>query len=47
MPLIAIIPGDGIGPEVMLHATRMLEHYRDERGLPLVSARAMWAGRRR
>lgn len=35
MPLIAILPGDGIGPEVMAHATRLLEHYRDDRGLPL------------
>jgi 3-isopropylmalate dehydrogenase len=35
MPLIAIIPGDGIGPEVMAHATRLLEHYRDRRKLPL------------
>ena len=35
MPLITIIPGDGIGPEVMAHATRVLEHYRDERKLPL------------
>jgi 3-isopropylmalate dehydrogenase len=35
MPLIAIIPGDGIGPEVMAQATRLLEHYREARGLPL------------
>jgi 3-isopropylmalate dehydrogenase len=35
MPLIAILPGDGIGPEVIAHATRILEHYRDERKLPL------------
>jgi 3-isopropylmalate dehydrogenase len=35
MSLIAILPGDGIGPEVMIHATRLLEHYRDARGLPL------------
>ena len=35
MPLIAILPGDGIGPEVMAHATRVLEHYRDEKKLPL------------
>ena len=33
--LIAIIPGDGIGPEVMLHAQRALEHYRDDKKLPL------------
>jgi 3-isopropylmalate dehydrogenase len=33
--LIAVIPGDGIGPEVVAQATRVLEHYRDERGLPL------------
>lgn len=32
---IAILPGDGIGPEVMAHATRLLEHYRDDRKLPL------------
>ena len=35
MALIAIIPGDGIGPEVVLHARRALEHYRDDRKLPL------------
>ena len=35
MPLIAIIPGDGIGPEVVLHARRALEHYRDVQKLPL------------
>ena len=35
MALIAIIPGDGIGPEVVVHARRALEHYRDERKLPL------------
>lgn len=35
MALIAILPGDGIGPEVMAHATRLLEHYRDDRKLPL------------
>jgi 3-isopropylmalate dehydrogenase len=35
MPLIAILPGDGIGPEVMAHATRLLEHLRVERGIPL------------
>jgi 3-isopropylmalate dehydrogenase len=33
--LIAIIPGDGIGPEVTAQATRILEHYREVRGLPL------------
>jgi 3-isopropylmalate dehydrogenase len=34
-PLIAILPGDGIGPEVIAQATRVLEHYRDKRGIPL------------
>src|SRR5580693_8890580 len=33
--LIAIVPGDGIGPEVIAQATRVLEFYRDRRGLPL------------
>ena len=33
--LIAVLPGDGIGPEVIAQATRVLEHYRDKRGLPL------------
>lgn len=33
--LIAVIPGDGIGPEVIAQATRVLEFYRDARGLPL------------
>jgi 3-isopropylmalate dehydrogenase len=32
---IAIIGGDGIGPEVMREATRLLEWYASERGLPL------------
>jgi 3-isopropylmalate dehydrogenase len=35
MKLVAIIGGDGIGPEVTAQATRVLEHYRDARGLPL------------
>jgi len=33
--LIAILPGDGIGPEVIGQATRLLELYRERRGLPL------------
>ncbi|MGD0527501.1 MAG: isocitrate/isopropylmalate dehydrogenase family protein [Polyangiaceae bacterium] len=33
--LIAVLPGDGIGPEVIAQATRVLEYYRDKRGLPL------------
>jgi 3-isopropylmalate dehydrogenase len=33
--LLAILPGDGIGPEVIAQATRVLEFYRDKRGLPL------------
>ena len=33
--LIAILPGDGIGPEVIAQATRVLEYYRDKRGLDL------------
>jgi 3-isopropylmalate dehydrogenase len=33
--LIAIIPGDGIGPEVMAQATRVLEHYKAKRGFDL------------
>lgn len=33
--LIAVIPGDGIGTEVIAQATRVLEFYRDTRGLPL------------
>ena len=35
MPLIAIIPGDGIGPEVVTHARRALEHYKSDRKLTL------------
>lgn len=35
MALIAIIPGDGIGPEVMLQARRALEFYKTEKKLPL------------
>jgi 3-isopropylmalate dehydrogenase len=33
--LIAVIPGDGIGKEVIAQAVRVLEFYRDERGFPL------------
>jgi 3-isopropylmalate dehydrogenase len=33
--LVAVLPGDGIGPEVIVQATRVLEFYRDQRGLPL------------
>ncbi len=33
--LIAVLGGDGIGPEVVRQATRVLEHYRDARGLPI------------
>jgi 3-isopropylmalate dehydrogenase len=33
--LVAVIPGDGIGPEVIAQATRVLELYRDRGGLPL------------
>jgi 3-isopropylmalate dehydrogenase len=33
--LIAVIPGDGIGPEVIAQATRLLEWCRDQRKLPL------------
>jgi 3-isopropylmalate dehydrogenase len=36
--LIAIVPGDGIGPEVIAQATRVLAFYRDQRGLPI----ALW-----
>jgi 3-isopropylmalate dehydrogenase len=32
---IAVIAGDGIGPEVIAPCTRLLEWYRNERGLPL------------
>lgn len=33
--LIAVLPGDGVGPEVIAQATRVLEFYREKRGLPL------------
>lgn len=33
--LIAVLPGDGIGPEVIAQARRILEFYRDKRGLDL------------
>jgi 3-isopropylmalate dehydrogenase len=32
---IAVIPGDGIGPEVIVPCVELLEWYRRERGLPL------------
>lgn len=35
MKLVAIIPGDGIGPEVMAQARRALVHYKEQRRLPL------------
>lgn len=33
--LVAIVPGDGIGPEVIAQATRVLDFYRCRRKLPL------------
>jgi 3-isopropylmalate dehydrogenase len=33
--LVVVIPGDGIGPEVIEQATRVLAFYRDTRGFPL------------
>src|SRR5208283_158051 len=33
--LIAVLPGDGIGTEVLAQATRVLEYYRTQRNLPL------------
>jgi 3-isopropylmalate dehydrogenase len=33
--LVAVIPGDGIGPEVIEQAVRVLEFYRVQRGFPL------------
>jgi 3-isopropylmalate dehydrogenase len=33
--LIAVVPGDGIGPEVIAQAVRVLELYRQARGLPI------------
>ncbi|HEY8039278.1 MAG TPA: isocitrate/isopropylmalate dehydrogenase family protein [Polyangiaceae bacterium] len=33
--LVALLPGDGIGPEVVAQGARVLEFYRDRRGLPL------------
>lgn len=33
--LVAVIPGDGIGPEVIAEASRVLAFYRDARGFPL------------
>ncbi len=33
--LIAVLPGDGIGPEVVGQGRRILEYFRDNRGLPL------------
>jgi 3-isopropylmalate dehydrogenase len=32
--LIAVLPGDGVGPEVIREAVRVLELYKDKRGLP-------------
>ncbi len=33
--LVAVLPGDGIGPEVIEQAVRVLDFYRERRGLPL------------
>ncbi|HXX68128.1 MAG TPA: isocitrate/isopropylmalate dehydrogenase family protein [Polyangiaceae bacterium] len=33
--LVAVVPGDGIGPEVIGEATRVLDFYRSERRLPI------------
>lgn len=33
--LVAVVPGDGIGPEVIAQATRVLDFYRSERRLPI------------
>lgn len=33
--LVALLPGDGIGPEVLVEARRVLEYYRDKRGMNL------------
>ncbi len=33
--LVALLPGDGIGPEVVLQATRLLDWYRNKRGYDL------------
>jgi len=33
--LVAVLPGDGVGPEVIAQARRVLLHYRDARGVPL------------
>jgi 3-isopropylmalate dehydrogenase len=33
--LIAVLPGDGVGPEVIAQAVRVLECYRERRSLPL------------
>ncbi|CAN5568224.1 3-isopropylmalate dehydrogenase [soil metagenome] len=33
--LIAVLPGDGIGSEVLAQATRVLELYKERRGIPL------------
>jgi 3-isopropylmalate dehydrogenase len=33
--LVAVIPGDGIGPEVIAQAMRVIDFYREQRGLPL------------
>src|SRR5580704_5245767 len=33
--LIAVLPGDGVGPEVIRQAVRVLDVYKDKLGLPL------------
>jgi isocitrate/isopropylmalate dehydrogenase len=43
MKRIAVIPGDGIGPEVLREAVRMLKHLSETRDLPLKFVDFDWA----
>ncbi|MDM8546244.1 3-isopropylmalate dehydrogenase [Candidatus Venteria ishoeyi] len=41
---IVILPGDGIGPEIVAQAVKVLEHLRDERGLDITMQEALVGG---
>jgi 3-isopropylmalate dehydrogenase len=42
MKRIAVIPGDGIGPEVIAEALRILQHFKETRGLELEFVHFDW-----
>ena len=43
MKRIAVIPGDGIGPEVMREAVRVIQHLQQTKGLEVELVDFDWA----